>query len=321
VAVSSSSVRRSQHSAVVADSERRDLVVVTSVDGSGHVRAAWPTSGFAVHKGPWLSVRLRCVRPSAGPGWGSVPGRGRLRRSGPPRPGADRPAGHGKADHCGDVILVRRIRGMRSSWSGEDDQLNGRMEVTAVVCSIPGLSVRCGIRVARPARTPVARTWRWVPAQLMVEFPTSVNGRARSHEHFIGSGGGQWDRRGVPCSPDGNCQLPSWGVGRPVVVWGWDRGAGREHSRARGPRQGDRAGPGYLGCRAVPDDPGQLGHERVDRDGGQGRRHHGDRHPDRHHPLHPGDGDVHGDRGGRSARPSGAGGPSPSAAWSMGPVR
>jgi hypothetical protein len=27
-------------------------------------------------------------------------GRGRLRRSGPPRPGTDRPAGHGKADLC-----------------------------------------------------------------------------------------------------------------------------------------------------------------------------------------------------------------------------
>jgi AMP-binding enzyme C-terminal domain len=47
---------------------------------------------------------------------------------------------------------------------------------------------------------------------------------------------------------------------------------------------------------AVPDDPGQPGHERVHRHRGQGRRHHGDRHPDRHHPLYPGDGDVHGDR-------------------------
>jgi imidazolonepropionase-like amidohydrolase len=40
-----------------------------------------------------------------------------------------------------DLILIRHIRGMRSSWSGEDDQLNGRMEVTVVVRSIPGLSV------------------------------------------------------------------------------------------------------------------------------------------------------------------------------------
>src|SRR5262245_43055472 len=38
---------------------------------------------------------------------GSVPsGRGRLRRSGPPRPGTDRPAGHGKAA----VAVGRRLR-------------------------------------------------------------------------------------------------------------------------------------------------------------------------------------------------------------------
>ena len=30
---------------------------------------------------------------------------------------------------------------MRSYWSGEGDQLNGRMEVTVVVRLIPGLSV------------------------------------------------------------------------------------------------------------------------------------------------------------------------------------
>jgi hypothetical protein len=34
---------------------------------------------------------------------------------------------------------LRRL--LRSSWSGEDDQLNGRLEVTVVVRSIPGLSV------------------------------------------------------------------------------------------------------------------------------------------------------------------------------------
>jgi hypothetical protein len=41
----------------------------------------------------------------------------------------------------GDLMLIRHIRGMRSCWSGEDDQLNGRMEVTVVVRSIPRLSV------------------------------------------------------------------------------------------------------------------------------------------------------------------------------------
>jgi len=35
-------------------------------------------------------------------------GRGRLRRSGPPRPGTDRPAGHGKADASRDPILTIR---------------------------------------------------------------------------------------------------------------------------------------------------------------------------------------------------------------------
>ena len=50
-------------------------------------------------------------------------------------PGIDPgPAVHG-------LILIRHVRGMRSCWSGEDDQLNSRMEVTVVVRSIPGLSV------------------------------------------------------------------------------------------------------------------------------------------------------------------------------------
>jgi hypothetical protein len=33
-------------------------------------------------------------------------------------------------------LLIRHIRGMRSCWSGDDDQLNGRMEVTVVVRSV-----------------------------------------------------------------------------------------------------------------------------------------------------------------------------------------
>jgi hypothetical protein len=52
---------------------------------------------------PWLSVARRSpvapMWPRAGYPAGSVPsGCGRLRRSGPPRPGTDRPAGHGKVD-------------------------------------------------------------------------------------------------------------------------------------------------------------------------------------------------------------------------------
>ena len=61
------------------------------------------TCGFAEHRVsaparccPRFTIRLRTQR---GPTEGPVPsGRGRLRRSGPPRPGTDRPAGHGKAD-------------------------------------------------------------------------------------------------------------------------------------------------------------------------------------------------------------------------------
>jgi hypothetical protein len=52
---------------------------------------------------PPVTVVVRVVQvvcgPSAAPVRVPVPsGRGRLRRSGPPRPGTDRPAGHGKAD-------------------------------------------------------------------------------------------------------------------------------------------------------------------------------------------------------------------------------
>ena len=49
-----------------------------------------------VHRCPWFANRLRTQH---GPSGVPVPsGRGRLRRSGPPRPGTDRPAEHGKAD-------------------------------------------------------------------------------------------------------------------------------------------------------------------------------------------------------------------------------
>jgi hypothetical protein len=48
-----------------------------------------------------MSVMIRgcpSVRPVPRTRQGPGSGRGRLRRSGPPRPGTDRPAGHGKAD-------------------------------------------------------------------------------------------------------------------------------------------------------------------------------------------------------------------------------
>src|SRR6185312_15669804 len=46
----------------------------------------------------------------------------------------------------------------------------------------------------------------------------------------------------------------------------------------------------HVGSRAVPDDARQLGDERLDRDGRQGRRHDGHRDPDRDHVLHAGEG-------------------------------
>jgi hypothetical protein len=48
-----------------------------------------------------------------------------------------------------DLILIRHIRGMRSCWSGEDDQLVGGVDVTVVVRWGPGLTLRCGTRMAR----------------------------------------------------------------------------------------------------------------------------------------------------------------------------
>jgi hypothetical protein len=50
------------------------------------------------------------------------------------------------------LILIRTVRGMRSCWSSGDGQLMGGARVTVVVRWAPGLSVRCGTRVARPAR-------------------------------------------------------------------------------------------------------------------------------------------------------------------------
>ena len=55
-----------------------------------------------VRRGRDAGGRRQCRRPvdpGTAPGLVPVPsGRGRRRRSGPPRPGTDRPAGHGKAD-------------------------------------------------------------------------------------------------------------------------------------------------------------------------------------------------------------------------------
>ena len=69
--------------------------------------------------------------------------------------------------------------------------------------------------------------------------------------------------------------------------------------RRRGPRADDPR------RRAVPHDARQLGDERLDRDGREGRRHDGDRHPGRDHGLHARDGgaDDHRRQGRRDHRP------------------
>ena len=79
--------------------------------------------------------------------------------------------------------------------------------------------------------------------------------------------------------------------------------AGSTSRRPRPSGKRDRAADARLG--AVPDDAGQFGHERVDRHRGQGRRHDGDRHPDRDHLLHAGDGvaDDHRRQGRPDPRP------------------
>jgi hypothetical protein len=41
---------------------------------------------------------------------------------------------------------------MRSCWSGEDDQLVGGLDVTVVVRWVPGSTLGCGTRMARPVR-------------------------------------------------------------------------------------------------------------------------------------------------------------------------
>jgi hypothetical protein len=45
---------------------------------------------------------------------------------------------------------IRHIRGMRSCWSGEDDQLVGGEDVTVVVRWVLGSTPGCGRRMARP---------------------------------------------------------------------------------------------------------------------------------------------------------------------------
>jgi hypothetical protein len=57
--------------------------------------------------------------------------------------------------HGCDLILIRTVRVLCSSWPRGDGQLMGGMDMTVVVRWVPCVSVRCGTRVARLARTTV----------------------------------------------------------------------------------------------------------------------------------------------------------------------
>jgi hypothetical protein len=59
---------------------------------------------------------------------------------------------HGLPSGPTEPLLIRHIRGMRSTARALGGQIIGDMSVTVVVRSLPELSVRCGTRVARPAR-------------------------------------------------------------------------------------------------------------------------------------------------------------------------
>ena len=86
------------------------------------------------------------------------------------------------------------------------------------------------------------------------------------------------------------------GLGRGTLGQNALREPGRNRRRRhwdKGRRQGRRDRPPHLGLGAVPHDPGQLGHERLHRHGGQGRGHDRHRDPAGHHALHAGDGCIH----------------------------
>jgi hypothetical protein len=66
--------------------------------------------------------------------------------------GAPPPAGRAERRHRLDLILLRHIRGMRSSWSSEGRPAYGPARLTVAVRWGPGLTRRCGTRMARPVR-------------------------------------------------------------------------------------------------------------------------------------------------------------------------
>ena len=120
--------------------------------GSGHdsQRLCWPDRWWAWED---LNLRPHPERKIARVSTGSAALRAELGRVCPiliPR-GGPRPWGSYQA--CSSYALF--------AARARDDQLSRGVHVTVVVRAIPGLAVRCGMRVARPARTNVVRSsWR-----------------------------------------------------------------------------------------------------------------------------------------------------------------
>jgi hypothetical protein len=81
-----------------------------------------------------------------------------------------------------DLFLIRHIRGMRSCWSGEDDQLVGGVDVTVVVRWGPGSTLGCGTRMARPVRN------GWGPGAKWEALRNPASSRPDRQAREVGSG-------------------------------------------------------------------------------------------------------------------------------------
>jgi hypothetical protein len=122
---------------------------------------------------------------------------------------------------------------MRSCWSGEDDQLVGGVAVTVVVRWVPGLTLGCGTRMARPVRNgwgPGAK-WRRSDPQHVLRCSQGLP---------IGTTSPRWGARR-------HCFLPGRNA-EPVLAPGAIADSMPEVKKAEGyrtcPERGAEAGPG-----------------------------------------------------------------------------
>ena len=86
-------------------------------------------------------------------------GRGRLRRSGPPRLGTDRPAGHGKADVSLGLGVVPRVGSVLAADLSAEEVVHGRLSCIRVRLRVQvrrGDELAVGVLGAEGGR-PVAR--------------------------------------------------------------------------------------------------------------------------------------------------------------------